>query len=106
VVKSHSQNGRHRYTQQLHDNELSEEEEGGRRWEGEEEEEEEEEEDLDDHQRDCQTGTIVRLKHIIYWPNSMTRRRKRNYFDDTSEEKHGSETCVCESTQGEDAAIV
>jgi len=34
-------------------------------------------EDLDDHQRDYWTDTVVRPKQVNYWPNFVTRRRKR-----------------------------
>jgi len=36
-----------------------------------------EEEDLDDYLRDYCSDTVVRPKQVIYWPNVMTRSRKR-----------------------------
>jgi len=38
---------------------------------------EEAEEDLDTHQRDYYMDTIFRLKQVIYWPNFVTRRRRK-----------------------------
>jgi hypothetical protein len=32
-------------------------------------------EDLDDRKRDYQTDTVMRPKHVIYWPYFVTRRR-------------------------------
>jgi len=37
--------------------------------------------DLDNHERDHQTDTIVRQKQVIYWPNFVTRRRRRKFGD-------------------------
>jgi hypothetical protein len=35
------------------------------------------EENLDDHKTDDKTDTILRQKQVIYWPDFVTRRRRR-----------------------------